>query len=151
MPKLLAIKLLHRCEDDCLGRHVQSDREGLGSEEDLDETLLEQDLDNLFEQGQKTSVMDTDTSSQEGKNVTDLRQLLVLVVQSTERIVEDVFYRQRFFLLVHVNLGHLHRQGFALSLGKGKDNDRVEVFQHDHLDQLVDIGSLACNGRVRSV
>lgn len=49
MPELLAIELLNRSEDDGLGRHVQSDRESLGSKEDLDETLLEENLDDLFE------------------------------------------------------------------------------------------------------
>jgi hypothetical protein len=33
--------------------------------------------------------MDTDTASKEGKDVPDLGQLFVLVVEAAERIVED--------------------------------------------------------------
>lgn len=88
-------------------------------------------------------MMDTDTTPEQGQDVTDLGQLLVLVIQSAQRIVEDVFDGERLFFLVHVDLGHLHCKGLALSFGKGKDDDGVEILEHDHFDQLVNVGSLA--------
>jgi hypothetical protein len=45
--------------------------------------------------------------------------------------------------IIHVDFGHLHGKGFTFALGECKDNDWVEVLDHDHLDQLVDVGSFA--------
>ena len=146
MSELLSIELLHRGEDDRLCWHVQSDRESLGRKQNLDQTFLEQNLDDLLEKREKSSVMNTDTTSKEGEDVSDLGKLFVLVIETAERVVEDILDRKRFLFLIHVDFGHLHGKGFAFALGECKDNDWVQILDHDHLDQLVDIGSFACGG-----
>jgi hypothetical protein len=50
------VKFASRGEYDGFRRHVQTDGKGLRGEEDLDETFLEQDLDDLLEDGKQPTV-----------------------------------------------------------------------------------------------
>mmetsp|Transcript_9303 Transcript_9303/g.15939 ORF Transcript_9303/g.15939 Transcript_9303/m.15939 type:complete len:218 (+) Transcript_9303:828-1481(+) len=77
--KVLAVELADVREDDGPGGHVEAHREGLCRKERLDETLLEKDLDDLLEDRQQTRVMDADSSTEEGKDVLDLREFLVVI------------------------------------------------------------------------
>ena len=52
------VELARGCEDDGLGGHVEPDGERLSREKDFDEPLLEEDLDDFFEDGQETAVVD---------------------------------------------------------------------------------------------
>jgi hypothetical protein len=58
--EIFAVEFSNRSEHDRFRGHVESDREGFGREQDFDESFLEQDLDHLFQDGQESSVMDSD-------------------------------------------------------------------------------------------
>lgn len=138
--EVLAVELAHGREDDGLGGHVQSDREGLGREEDLDEALLEEDLDDLLEDGEQASVMDSDAALEEGEDVLDLRELAVVVREVRDRVGEHARDHVALLVRVELELGHLEGEPFALALREREDDDGVVVLEHDHLDDLVDIG-----------
>lgn len=52
IPEVVSIELTCRHEDDSLGGHVQANGERFSSEQDLDESFLEQNLDDFFEDGE---------------------------------------------------------------------------------------------------
>lgn len=138
--ELAAVELADVCEDDRLGGHVEADGERLGGEEDLDEALLEEDLDDLFEDGEQAAVVDADAALEQGQDVGDLGQRAVLVRQARDGVGEDGLDRVALVVRVELELGHLQRQSLALALGKGEDDDGVVRLEHDHLDDLVDVG-----------
>lgn len=144
VPELLPVKLADVVEDDRFGGHVESDREGFGGEEDLDETLLEEDLDDLLEDGEQTSVMDSDASLEKRKERLDLGEVPVVFREGVNSVLEDGADEVAFVVRVELELGHLEGEALALPFREGEDDDGVEVLDHDHLDDLVDIGD-ACN------
>lgn len=86
--EVAAVELAHGGEDDRLGGHVESDGEGLGGEEDLNESLLEENLDDLLEDGKESSVMDSDAALEEGEDVLDLRELTIVVREVGDGVLE---------------------------------------------------------------
>jgi hypothetical protein len=127
-------------EDDSFGGHVETDGERLGGEEDLEETFLEEDLDDLFEDGEETTVMDSDTALEERQDVLDLGQLTVVVGEVRDGVGEDGVDHVALFVRVELELRHLESETFALALREGEDDDGVVIFDHDHLRDLVDVG-----------
>ena len=65
---LISIEFLNGCEDYSLSRHVNTHTKGLCGEQDFEETFLEEQLDDLFDDRKKATVMDADTSLQKRKH-----------------------------------------------------------------------------------
>jgi len=139
VPELLPVELPDVVEDDRLGGHVESDGEGLGSEEYLDESFLEEDLDDFLEDGEESSVMDSDSSLEEREEGLDLREVSVVFRESVDSVFEDGSDEVSFVVGVELEFRHLESESFALPFREGEDDDGVEVLDHDHLDDLVDV------------
>jgi hypothetical protein len=65
---LISIEFLNGCENDSLSRHVNTHTECLCGEEDFKETFLEEQLNDLFDDRKKATMMDADTSLQKRKH-----------------------------------------------------------------------------------
>lgn len=76
-----SVELDDAAEADGLGGHVDADGEGLGGEEQLDESRGEEDLHDLLEQREHAGVVHADAALQQRQHGEDLRQLLVLAAQ----------------------------------------------------------------------
>jgi len=72
------------------GRGSRTDGESLGREEALDQTLLEENLDDLLEDGQQASVVDPHAPLQEGEEGDDLGEGLVLLGEGIDGVGEDL-------------------------------------------------------------
>jgi len=137
--ELLPVELPDVVEDDRLGWHVETDGEGFGSEEDLDESFLEEDLDDFLEDGEESSVMDSDSSFEEREKGLNLREISVVFRESVDGVFEDGSDEVSFVVGVELEFGHLESESFTLPFREGEDDDGVEVLNHDHLDDLVDV------------
>ena len=60
-------------EDHSFGGHVETDGECFCCQKNFDETCLEENLDDIFENWKESTVMDADSTSQQRKEVCDLR------------------------------------------------------------------------------
>lgn len=131
---------LPRCgEDDRLGGHVQTDGERLGGEESFNETFLEENFDDFFEDGEQPSVMDADATLEEREDVRDLWEGAVIRGERCYRVFEDFGNGELFVGGVELELGELEGEGFAFAFAEGEDNDGVVVLQHDHADDFGDV------------
>eukprot|EP00128_Syssomonas_multiformis_P004737 Colp12_sorted_trinity150504_noHs@31866 len=79
--EVLAVELARLREDNGLGRHVDADGESLGGKQALDEALLEEQLNDFFEDGQQPSVVNAHAVLQQGQDGLHRRQLLVVLGQ----------------------------------------------------------------------
>ena len=61
-PVILAVKLPGTGKKHGSGRHVESHSEGLSGKQGFDESFAEENLDRLFENGQKSRVVDADAA-----------------------------------------------------------------------------------------
>ena len=84
--------------------------------------------------------MNTDATLQEGKKVRNLGKLAVVWGQVLDRVVEDTRHHVLFVRGVLFGLVQGQGEGLAFSLAEREDDDGVVVLQHDHLDDLLDVG-----------
>ena len=147
-PEFFAVKLADVVEDDRLGRHVEADRERLGRKEHLDQALLEENLDDLLENRQQAAVVDSDAAFEERQQALDLRQIPVVLRKGVDCILKDRLDEIALVIRIELELRHLKREPLAFALRKGEDDDRIQVLDHDHLDNLVDVAD-ACSGGIR--
>lgn len=136
IPELSPVKLPRCGEDDGLGRHVQTDGERLGSEEGFDETFLEENFDDFFEDGEQPAVMDADATLEEREDVRDLWEGPVIRGERCYRVFEDFGDSELFVCGVEFELGELEGEGFAFAFAEGEDDDRVVVLEHDHANDF---------------
>ncbi len=87
---VLAVKLSRTREKDSSRRHVKSHSKCFSGKESFDETFSEKNFSCFLEDGQKSSVMDADSTFQEWQNIFDLRQGPVLLWQDLHRILKDL-------------------------------------------------------------
>ena len=131
--EVLPVELPDGGEDDCLGGHVQPHGEGLGREEHLEPPLLEQQLDDFFDDRQQASVVHAYALLQDGEHVLYLGQELVLLGQAGHRSFVDLGDLLFLLLAREVELQHGHGIALHFLLRETEDYDRVEVLVDYHL------------------
>ena len=137
-----AIPLGNLGENDSLGRHVETDREGLSREENLDQRLLEENLNSLLENRQQTRMMDTDTTLQQGKQVDNLREVSVLLRQTLNSIAKDMANHGLFRIVVEAESRDVHGHILTLSLAEVENDNRVELLLDGHSNNLGNIRAI---------
>jgi hypothetical protein len=95
---------------------VETHREGLGGEEQLDQVLLEEQLDHLLEHGQQPRVVHGHAALQQRQQALHLRQRLVVVAQHVDGRREDLADHLPLLGRVELERAHLPRQSLAALL-----------------------------------
>jgi hypothetical protein len=87
---VLAVKLSRTREEDSSCRHVKAHGKCFSGKEGFDETFSKKNFSCFLEDGQKSSVMDADSTFQEWQNIFDLWQGPVLLRQDLHRVLKDL-------------------------------------------------------------
>jgi hypothetical protein len=77
-PAAAAVPLAHPADDDAAGRHVDTEGECVGREDDLHQAAGEEHLDQLLQDWQQPGVVEADPLPGEVRDERDLGQLAVL-------------------------------------------------------------------------
>src|SRR5260221_14200926 len=85
----MPVELAGGCKDNCLGRHIEADRERLRRKENFDCTFLEQDLNDFLQNGKQAPVVDANSPTEQRKYIFDLRKRAVGRCESCDGIGED--------------------------------------------------------------
>mmetsp|Transcript_29368 Transcript_29368/g.69007 ORF Transcript_29368/g.69007 Transcript_29368/m.69007 type:complete len:257 (-) Transcript_29368:1576-2346(-) len=132
--KVLAVEFSRVGKDHRLGGHVDADRKGLGRKERLDESLRKQNLHHLLEDRQQPAVVHSDAPLEQREQRQDLGEFLVVLPERINGIGVDLVDEVLFDVVGVVLPVQCQGESFAVLLGEGKDNDRIEVAGHDELD-----------------
>ena len=89
------------------GGEERRERGGIG---DLDEALLEQDLDDFFEDGQQAGVVQADPPLQHGQDGMYVRQPPILLTQDVHSVPENALHHLLLSVIVQVHVNHLHKK-----------------------------------------
>ena len=89
---------------------------GGGGGADLDEALLEKDLDDFFEDGEQTRVVDSHPPLQHGQYGVYVGQPPILLAQDVHSIPEDTLHHLFLSVIIQVHVNHLHKEGGLASV-----------------------------------
>lgn len=146
IPKVSTVEFPHRREDDSFGGHVETDGKCFGGEKDFDETFLEENFDDFFQDREESSVMNSDPTFEEGEDVLNLRKGTIVVGEIRDGVGEDARHHIALLVGVEFEFGHLEGKPFTFTFREGEYDDGIVVLDHNHLDDLVDIrGSFSKN------
>ncbi len=137
------VEFRERRDDTGARRHVEPERQRLGGEDDLDQTLLEQALDDLLRVGEESGVMHREPATQQAPVQLEEHAAPLVVIDEDRQLLGEPRI-DALLLLVVGEVDRMHAaalQRFATPSPREDEIDRGEhraPAQHlDHLEQVV--------------
>mmetsp|Transcript_99450 Transcript_99450/g.221922 ORF Transcript_99450/g.221922 Transcript_99450/m.221922 type:complete len:392 (-) Transcript_99450:906-2081(-) len=137
-----AIPLASVREHHGLCRHVDTHGKGLCGEQHLDQRLLEQDLNDLFQHRQQAAVVDPQATAQKRKHALDLWQLPIFVAKSHDGVVEDLVDELLLLVIGDVHLLERDCVGLAFLSAEREDDEWQIPSVAAHPDNLLKISAI---------
>ena len=82
---------------------------------DLDKALLKQNLNDFFEDGKQTRVVNTHSPLQHWQDGVYVRQPAILLTQNVNSVPEDALHHLLLSIIVQVHVNHLHKEAVLAS------------------------------------